>query len=238
MDTEPSRTGFRFVSLNKRVGRPKPLGFNGAMADAEAPKESAAVMDIFSLIAAQSAEAGGMVTVQRDAELIFVGSKQAGKGTLINSFLMRDDAPKPTTALEYRFARRSTGANGAAAVCNIWELGGGSQLSELLKVVMLSDRLESCVVAITLDLAAAGDALATMLLWFEQVRKQLKLAFEQVRHEIPTLRFTHKAHHRTSASRHLDGATSPSEPLRPPTDPPIGPALLGELTLVCVAARH
>ena len=48
---------------------------------------------------------------------------------------MKEDTPKPTTALEYRFARRSTGDD--KAVANVWELGGNSQLSELLKVVLL-----------------------------------------------------------------------------------------------------
>jgi len=150
------------------------------MAEEEGDAPSA-VVDIFSLLAQQqTSEAENVPDVPRDSELLFLGSKQSGKSTLINSFLMRDDAPKPTTALEYRFARRSTGANGASAVCNIWELGGGTQLSELLKVVMLADKLDSCVVAVTLDLAAAGDALSTMLLWFDQVRKQVKLALEQI----------------------------------------------------------
>ena len=55
-----------------------------------------------------------------DSELLFVGAKGAGKSTLIHSFLLKEDPQKPTTALEYRFARRSTGTNNASTVCNIW----------------------------------------------------------------------------------------------------------------------
>ncbi|KAL3933193.1 MAG: hypothetical protein SGPRY_000394 [Prymnesium sp.] len=142
--------------------------------------------DIFSLIAEHS-DARNAPSASRESELLFVGSKQAGKSTLINSFINREDTLKSTTALEYRFARRSTGANGAAAVCNIWELGGGTQLSELLKVVMLQEKLESCVIAITLDLSSAGDALGIMLFWFDQVRKHVKMSLEQVSSSQKTL---------------------------------------------------
>ena len=106
-----------------------------------------------------------------DSELLFVGAKGAGKSTLIHSFLLKEDPQKPTTALEYRFARRSTGTNNASTVCNIWELGGGTQLSELIKVVLLPDRMHACVVAITLDLGAPGEALPTLQFWLEHVRK-------------------------------------------------------------------
>ena len=61
-----------------------------------------------------------------ESELLFVGAKNSGKSTLIHSFLSKEEAPKPTSALEYRFSRRSTGED--KAVANIWELGGGSQL--------------------------------------------------------------------------------------------------------------
>ena len=116
-----------------------------------------------------------------DSELLFVGAKGAGKSTLIHSFLLKEDPQKPTTALEYRFARRSTGTNNASTVCNIWELGGGTQLSELIKVVLLPDRMHACVVAITLDLGAPGEALPTLQFWLEHVRKHVEQCMLQLR---------------------------------------------------------
>ena len=164
---------------------------------APAAAPAAAVVDIFKLVADKVAdqEQERAVDAGVECELLFVGAKNSGKSTLIHSFLMKEDTPKPTTALEYRFARRSTGDD--KAVANIWELGGGSQLrcrfkikappwsvhrspasthprrptspsphsptraraatcSELLKVVLLPDRLTSCVLVITLDLSNPG----------------------------------------------------------------------------------
>ena len=99
------------------------------MEQAAAPAAAAAPpVDIFKLVADkvleqdQERDAGAGV----ESELLFVGAKNSGKSTLIHSFLSKEEAPKPTSALEYRFARRSTGED--KAVANIWELGGGSQL--------------------------------------------------------------------------------------------------------------
>ena len=172
------------------------------MEQAAAPAAAAAPpVDIFKLVAdkvlEQDQERDAVAGVE--SELLFVGAKNSGKSTLIHSFLSKEEAPKPTSALEYRFARRSTGED--KAVANIWELGGGSQLrcagccriplccsctarlapidptrplcpqpsrpaaqpcaraaacSDLLKVVLLPDRLTSCVLAITLDLSNPG----------------------------------------------------------------------------------
>jgi len=145
-----------------------------------AAEEAEGVADIFTLMAAQQAEILRHEPPQRDSELLFLGSTQSGKSTLVNSFLkVEENPPKPTTALEYRFARPAD-ATGAASVCNVWELAGGTQLSELLKVVLLPEKLEACVVAITLDLSAPGDALETMLFWFEQIRKHVGLSLQQV----------------------------------------------------------
>ena len=105
-------------------------GANGeAMEQAAAPAAAAAPpVDIFKLVAdkvlEQDQERDAVAGVE--SELLFVGAKNSGKSTLIHSFLSKEEAPKPTSALEYRFARRSTGED--KAVANIWELGGGSQL--------------------------------------------------------------------------------------------------------------
>lgn len=109
-------------------------------------------------------------------DLLLVGSKGAGKSTLINAFIGKDDAPKPTTALEYRFARRSSNNNSAGAVANIWELGGGTQLSELLKDVLRPERISRSVVAIVLDMSEPGDALKTLTYWLQALRKQVDAA--------------------------------------------------------------
>lgn len=136
-----------------------------------------ASVDVFSLLTQQDDQDVKEHSIV-ESELLFVGSKQAGKSTLIHNFLMKEDAPKPTTALEYRFARRSTGDD--KSVANIWELGGGTQLSQLLKVVLLPERLASSVVAITLDLSIPGEALQTLQFWMDELRKQVDACLLQL----------------------------------------------------------
>ena len=43
----------------------------------------------------------------RERTLLVVGSKNTGKTTLIHRFLERQEAPKPTLALEYTFGRKN-----------------------------------------------------------------------------------------------------------------------------------
>jgi dynein light intermediate chain 2 len=49
--------------------------------------------------------------------------------------MTRDEQPKPTTALEYTFGRRSKNNNMLKDVAHVWELGGGIALSNLIEVV-------------------------------------------------------------------------------------------------------
>ena len=43
----------------------------------------------------------------KETTLLFVGSRNVGKTTLIHRFLERQEPPKPTLALEYTFGRKT-----------------------------------------------------------------------------------------------------------------------------------
>ena len=43
----------------------------------------------------------------KETTLLFVGSRNVGKTTLIHRFLERQETPKPTLALEYTFGRKT-----------------------------------------------------------------------------------------------------------------------------------
>jgi len=107
-----------------------------------------------------------------DAELVLVGSKSAGKSSLIHAFLQKDEVPKPSTPLEFRFARRPA-ASGGNTVANVWELGGAAELQTLLKVVLPAERLACSVVCIVLDLSEPESALNTLLQWLSELRKHV-----------------------------------------------------------------
>jgi hypothetical protein len=51
----------------------------------------------------------------KETTLLFVGSRNVGKTTLIHRFLERQETPKPTLALEYTFGRKTN--QNLAKVC-------------------------------------------------------------------------------------------------------------------------
>ncbi|KPJ12077.1 Cytoplasmic dynein 2 light intermediate chain 1 [Papilio machaon] len=68
--------------------------------------------------------------------IFVVGSKSAGKSTLISNFLEKNEAPRETLVLEYSFGRKSGQKQGLEKIiCHVWEYGGKL---ELLKNVLTS----------------------------------------------------------------------------------------------------
>jgi len=101
----------------------------------------------------------------------------SGKSTLVQSFLQKDEPPKPSTPLEYRYARHTVGTR-PAVVANVWELGGGvsstgSHTSELVKTVLLPELMPRTVVAIVLDLSEPESAVSTLTTWLNEVRRRV-----------------------------------------------------------------
>ncbi|TMW41820.1 hypothetical protein DOY81_013101 [Sarcophaga bullata] len=84
-------------------------------------------------------------------QVFILGSKGAGKTTVINSFFERDENPKPTLALEYSFGRRS--GHLQKQVLNIWELGSMLNSQQLIKVPLRSHGISNFAAVIMLDLA-------------------------------------------------------------------------------------
>nr|XP_002128888.1 cytoplasmic dynein 2 light intermediate chain 1-like isoform X1 [Ciona intestinalis] len=84
--------------------------------------------------------------------ILFVGGKSSGKTTAILKFLSRDEAPRPTTALEYTFARRANNLQDKMTG-HIWELGGGVNLIKLMDVSLTVDTIHSMTVILVLDLS-------------------------------------------------------------------------------------
>ena len=135
-------------------------------------------VDIFKLVADSLPTSATTASGAADAELLFVGSKSAGKSSLIHAFLQKDEPPKPSTPLEYRFARKA--APTGAVVANIWELGGASEMNHLLKVVLPAERLACSAVAITLDMSEPEEALQTLLHWIDEVRRHVERASSEL----------------------------------------------------------
>ena len=67
-------------------------------ASAPAPADAGPKLELFDFIK-ESVQAATDAPASADAELLFVGSKNSGKSTLVQAFLQKDEAPKPSTPL-------------------------------------------------------------------------------------------------------------------------------------------
>jgi len=172
--------------------------------------------DLFARIAA-TLPPPSEVSGAADFELLFVGSKSAGKSTLVNAFLQKDEVPKPSTPLEFRYARK-TGATGQNIVANLWELAGAAELTSLLKVVLRPERLSSSAVAITLDLSEPENALATLLQWLGDLRRHVDAMVAELKQQgdkgAAVLASVRKARDQLWAE-HPDAAIEAIEAVRP-----------------------
>mmetsp|Transcript_40829 Transcript_40829/g.96014 ORF Transcript_40829/g.96014 Transcript_40829/m.96014 type:complete len:464 (-) Transcript_40829:258-1649(-) len=107
---------------------------------------------------------------------IFVGSQGCGKSTLLQKFLMAEGQgdPKPTLALEYSFARRtSKTAPGVKEVAHLWEVGGGTALANLLDVPVNEASLKTAAVVICADLSKPSEVFSMVSFWLEQLRARI-----------------------------------------------------------------
>mmetsp|Transcript_10803 Transcript_10803/g.26215 ORF Transcript_10803/g.26215 Transcript_10803/m.26215 type:complete len:347 (-) Transcript_10803:314-1354(-) len=137
--------------------------------------DAGGVKTIFQLIEERKDETQLPPARAIESEVIVVGGKQAGKTSLINTFMNKVDAPKPTTALDYKYARYSPKDGQSAIVANIWELAGDTQLAQLLDVVLVPQRLARSQVVIVVDLSKPGEVLKTVKYWTEAIRARVEV---------------------------------------------------------------
>ncbi|XP_018017122.1 uncharacterized protein LOC108673763 [Hyalella azteca] len=101
----------------------------------------------------------------RQASLLLVGPKSAGKTTLMYNFLDRTETPKPTLAIDYMYGRKQGRISMVKDVCHLWELASGT-MDQLLSTVISSCSLNSLAIVVVLDLSRpelAYDELVTII---------------------------------------------------------------------------
>lgn len=122
-----------------------------------------------------------------DSSIFVLGSKNSGKTSLILRFLDRDEAPKPTTALDYTFGRRAkTGHNIGKDIGHIWELGGGTFLSKLIEIPITSVTIRNMAIAIVVDLSLPNELLHTLETLLSQVKSKVGRALEELGKKDPS----------------------------------------------------
>ncbi|CAM4727206.1 hypothetical protein PO909_019249 [Leuciscus waleckii] len=106
--------------------------------------------------------------------VFFMGSKAGGKTTILLRFLDRDEAAKPTLALEYTFGRRARGHNTPKDIAHLWELGGGTSLSDLVQIPITADNVSSLSAVLVLDLSKPNALWETMERLLGSARSQVE----------------------------------------------------------------
>lgn len=102
-----------------------------------------------------------------------MGSKAGGKTSILLKCLDRDEASKPTLALEYTFGRRARGHSTPKDIAHLWELGGGTSLSDLVQIPTPAS-VGSLSVVLVLDLSKPNTLWATMEKLLQAARAQVE----------------------------------------------------------------
>eukprot|EP01039_Chlorochromonas_danica_P003360 gene3360-3683_t len=113
--------------------------------------------------------------------LIFLGDGQGGKSSLIQAFLKPTASKdvKPTIALEYNFARRTT-ATGAKSVAHLYEIGGDFLEGSLAEVILNKNYLGQTTLCIILDLSKPHNTLTSLLRTLTFLKKVVAKKTEEV----------------------------------------------------------
>ncbi|VBB34042.1 unnamed protein product [Acanthocheilonema viteae] len=112
-----------------------------------------------------------------DTRLVICGSKNCGKTSMILRFLNRNEDAKSTIALEYMYGRRNRGK--VKDVGHIWELGGGTNLCNLLQIPLSSNYIQQCSIMIVIDLTAPYDMWSTFYTLLDSARGIVDNAIQQ-----------------------------------------------------------
>lgn len=108
-----------------------------------------------------------------------MGSKAGGKTSILLRCLDRDEPSKPTLALEYTFGRRARGHNTPKDIAHIWELGGGTSLSDLVQIPITPASIRSLSVVLILDLSKPNLLWGTMEKLLQAAQARLEKMFSQ-----------------------------------------------------------
>ncbi|KAM8858690.1 cytoplasmic dynein 2 light intermediate chain 1 [Spinachia spinachia] len=106
--------------------------------------------------------------------VFLMGSKSGGKTSILLRCLDRDEPPKPTLALEYTFGRRARGHNIPKDIAHLWELGGGTSLSDLVRIPITAASIRSLSVILIVDLSKPNGLWGTTERLLEAAQNQLQ----------------------------------------------------------------
>ncbi|KAK7068625.1 Cytoplasmic dynein 2 light intermediate chain 1 [Halocaridina rubra] len=116
--------------------------------------------------------------VPRESTVLLVGTRAAGKTTLLQRFLDREDQPRNTLALEYTYGRK-TGKTLVKEVCHLWELGGGALFTALLATPLTTRALPNLTVIIMIDLSKPETIWSDLEALLSSLKSELNAVLEK-----------------------------------------------------------
>eukprot|EP00347_Sterkiella_histriomuscorum_P003178 403365291 len=135
------------------------------------------------ILAAQKVQE--QLSISQEKTVVFVGEKSSGKSSLISKFLdepVKDDM-KETTALDFRYGTRIKDEKKQKV--NIYELGGGRIVANLLAAPLTAFHISNSAVCIVLDLSSPGGAIDSLQYWIAVIREHSQKAIEELQKTNP-----------------------------------------------------
>jgi len=131
-------------------------------------------MDIFAIAIKERDDAKEKGS-DLERTVLISGSKQGGKTSMVQRFLdcMGSEAPKPTQALEYTYGRRAHQNNMGKDIVHLWELGGGTFLTDMLDSVLTKDSIGELSALIVLDLSKPNELWYTLHGLLDKIKLRL-----------------------------------------------------------------
>lgn len=155
-----------------------------------------------------------------DVAALFCGPKRAGKTTLVDRFInpQKDekDVPKPTVALEYKFARYASDTSTSKILAHVYDLGGDESNEVLVPIPVSAATVGNLVVSVVLDCSEPHNMLSSLNKWLDVLRAQVQKSLEALAQESPNGK--HRVEVLTKARKdlyeeHADAATVNPFPL-------------------------
>lgn len=111
-------------------------------------------------------------TSVRQANIVFLGAKQSGKSTLKQAYMFKEknEVPRPTVALEYKYTRSFTAMSHRKEVSHFWEVGGGRTFARTLETCMHGHNVHDTLCILAADLSAPQEMCESLLFWLGELK--------------------------------------------------------------------
>ncbi|ORC87418.1 putative dynein light intermediate chain [Trypanosoma theileri] len=127
---------------------------------------------------------------QTEINLLVVGTSGGGKTSVLHRIFSSISTSgsavskgsvklKPTTALDYTFARRTD--RHVSQIAHLWELAQGTELSQLCDVVITPDNIHSMLLMIVVDCSDPSTMWETVTYWLKRVDRRMNEIMQKMR---------------------------------------------------------